>query len=288
MSLCRASLATLLTGLYPHQHGIHFNHPPPGYGKMRDMTAERYRATRAVADGFIQRAPALPAILTQRGYASLQTGKYWEGHYANAGFTHGMTTGRPAQRLGPVTGTREQNNGEWVAHGNGDAGLVIGRKTMQPIRDFIDEHAGQQPFFVWYAPFLPHTPYDAPAEYERAARARGAPSWLVPYYANIARFDDTVGELLAYLEEKALLDTTLIVFAVDKRPAAGPGKADAAGRTQQIFALRGWPANAHPDLLAGQDEGDRPSASGEHGRHRPHHSRRCRSHRRHHAADARS
>ena len=35
MSVCRPSLATLLTGLYPHQHGIHFNHPPPGLRVMR-------------------------------------------------------------------------------------------------------------------------------------------------------------------------------------------------------------------------------------------------------------
>ena len=38
MSVCRPSLATLLTGLYPHQHGIHFNHPPPGLNSMREMT----------------------------------------------------------------------------------------------------------------------------------------------------------------------------------------------------------------------------------------------------------
>ena len=130
MSLCRASLATLLTGLYPHQHGIHFNHPPPGYGKMRRMSAERYRSTRARVDGFIRNAPALPAILAQHGYVSLQTGKFWEGHFSNAGFTHGMTTGRPAERLGSMTGTRRQINGEWIAHGNGDAGLV-GRRCSR-------------------------------------------------------------------------------------------------------------------------------------------------------------
>ena len=43
MSVCRPSLATLLTGLYPHQHGIHFNHPPPGLSVMRKtMTAAQY------------------------------------------------------------------------------------------------------------------------------------------------------------------------------------------------------------------------------------------------------
>src|SRR5690554_4919471 len=42
-SLCRPSLATLLTGLYPHQHGIHFNHPPPGFSGARDiLTQDQY------------------------------------------------------------------------------------------------------------------------------------------------------------------------------------------------------------------------------------------------------
>ena len=120
-----------------------------------------------------------------------------------------------------------------MAHGNGDAGLAIGRETMRPIWDFIDEHAGRRPFFVWYAPFLPHTPYDAPPEYERAARASGAPPHLVPYYANIAWFDDTVGALLAVLEERALLDSTLIVFVVDNglRPdPAQPTRQDARSK----------------------------------------------------------
>ena len=36
MSVCRPSLATLLTGLYPHQHGIHFNHRRRrGFGRCR-------------------------------------------------------------------------------------------------------------------------------------------------------------------------------------------------------------------------------------------------------------
>lgn len=126
-----------------------------------------------------------------------------------------MTLGRPAKRLSPITGTRLQENGQPVAHGNGDAGLVIGRETMQPIHDFVDKHAGRRPFFVSYAPFLPHTPFDAPARFRHLYDAKNVPDNLLPYYAEIARFDETVGELLEYLRRKSLLDNTLIVFASD-------------------------------------------------------------------------
>lgn len=111
MSVCRPSLATILTGLYPHQHGIHFNHPPPGLRVMRrDMTADEYHHTRAMADYFIQDVSTLPRILADHGYACLQTGKHWEGGFSGAGFTHGMTLGEPARRLGQITGTRQQAN----------------------------------------------------------------------------------------------------------------------------------------------------------------------------------
>lgn len=215
MSVCRPSLATLLTGLYPHQHGIHFNHPPPGLSKMRNMAGKQYEITRAKADYLIRNVPTLPRILARRGYACFQTGKHWEGSYQTAGFTHGMTLGKPANRLGNITGTRQQANGDWVAHGNGDAGLVIGRETMQPIYDFVDEFAGKKPFLVWYAPFLPHTPFDAPAKFRRLYDGKKLPEHLLPYYAEIARFDETVGDLIQHLEKKSLIDNTIIIFVSD-------------------------------------------------------------------------
>ncbi len=216
MSVCRPSLATLLTGLYPHQHGIHFNHPPPGLSVMRRrMTGDEYRMARSRADYLIRGVPSLPRILARHGYACLQTGKHWEGDFRTAGFTHGMTLGTPADRISPITGTRLQDNGDPVAHGNGDAGLVIGRETMQPIFDFVEEYAGKQPFFVWYAPFLPHTPFDAPERFHQLYWDRKIPEHLLPYYAEIARFDETVGGLIGLLREKQLLDETLIVFVSD-------------------------------------------------------------------------
>lgn len=215
MSVCRPSLATMLTGLYPHQHGVHFNHPPPGLSAMRKMTAAEYHQTRAAAEHLVGDRPTIPRLLAEAGYVSFQAGKHWEGDYRNAGFTHGMTTGLPAATEDWTLGTRKQANGELVAHGNGDLGLAIGRQTMQPIADFVKEFAGKQPFLVWYAPFLPHTPFDAGPEFYESYANKDIPDHLKPYYAEIARFDATVGQLVDIVEDQDLLSDTVFIFASD-------------------------------------------------------------------------
>jgi arylsulfatase A-like enzyme len=67
-SLCRASLATLMTGRYPHEHKISGNDPPQGTDR-REMLRH------------IRSLPTIPKWLVEKGYASLQTGKWWEGNY---------------------------------------------------------------------------------------------------------------------------------------------------------------------------------------------------------------
>ncbi len=178
-ALCRASLATLLTGLYPHQHMICTNDPPDGQ-------------PREVMLPFIERCATVPELLASAGYTSMQTGKYWEKHYRTAGFTHGMTTkGR-----------------------HGEDGLAIGRKTMQPLYDFIEKHRAE-PFFIWYAPMLPHTPHDPPPKLLAKYSTDDRPDKLARYYANCERFDTTCGQLLDYIDELGLRDNTLVAFVVD-------------------------------------------------------------------------
>ena len=212
-SVCRPSLATLLTGLYPHQHGIHFNHPPPGFRELgRLSSAGAYYAARAEAVDLFRQSPTLPAMLARSGYVSFQAGKHWEGIYRDAAFDEGMTVNKPCF---DQPWNRELPSGEWVAHGNGDAGLVIGRKTMQPVFDFIDRNA-DRPFLLWYAPVLPHEPHDAPAPYREPFQGNpDVPQRMVGYYANIAWFDDTVEKLVGYLESKGLTKNTLFVYVCD-------------------------------------------------------------------------
>jgi len=188
-SICRPSLATLATGLYPHQHGITGNDP-------KGPRADRTELNEPWLDQF-KTLPRVAELLGERGYVSHQSGKWWEGPCMCGGFTEGMTHGDPER------GGR-----------HGDVGLEIGRKTMQPIYDFIDD-AGEVPFFIWYAPFLPHQPHNPPERIYNKYRHGDYPKELAKYYAMCEWYDETVGELLGHLEKSGKADNTLVIVITD-------------------------------------------------------------------------
>src|SRR5262249_18210844 len=145
-SLCSPSLASILTGLYPHQHKITSNDPPLPKGKGAAGKDPAFLALRQEMIAHIDKVPTLPKLLGQHGYLSFQSGKWWLGHYSRGGFSHGMTHGDPKR-----------------AGRHGDAGLKIGRQGMQEVFDFIDLATGQKkPFVLWYAPMMPHSPHNPP------------------------------------------------------------------------------------------------------------------------------
>ncbi|MBL9095045.1 MAG: sulfatase [Planctomycetaceae bacterium] len=240
-SLCRPSLATILTGLYPHQHKIFSNDPPLPKGKksfgQRDPVFARLREQQIA---HIDSAPTLPRLLAEKGYTSFQTGKWWEGNFKRGGFTDGMTEG-----------TR-----------HGDAGLTIGRETMQPIYDFVDKSvAAQKPFFVWYAPFMPHTPHTPPERLLAKYRDQAPTEHIAKYWAMCEWCDETCGQLLDFLDERKLSDDTIVVFVVDngwiQEPNA-PRYAPKSKQSQYDGGLRTpimirWPGRVKPattDALA--------------------------------------
>ncbi|MSR30858.1 MAG: sulfatase [Gemmataceae bacterium] len=198
-SLCCPSLASLLTGKYPHQTKITGNEPPAPEGK--GMQA-RYRNPDFLKEvnrlnGFITQHPRLPAELGKAGYVSFQSGKWWAGSFRSGGFTEGMSHGDQAQ------GGR-----------HGDDGLKIGRQGLQPIFDFLDR-AGRKPFFLWYAPMLPHNPHTPPERLLAKYKNKTPSIHVARYWAMVEWFDETCGQLLEYLDKKGLAENTLVVYVTD-------------------------------------------------------------------------
>jgi uncharacterized sulfatase len=198
-ALCRPSLATMITGLYPHQHMITGNDPSPpqGVGGAALRKDAGFRQQRAELISNIDRVATIPKLLAEHGYLSHQSGKWWEGNFSRGGFTHGMTHGDPDR------GGR-----------HGDEGLKIGREGLQPVFDFIDE-AGEKPYFLWYAPFLPHSPHNPPQRLLEKYQAPGRPIQLARYYAMCEWFDETCGQLLDYVDKKHQRDNTVVIFVID-------------------------------------------------------------------------
>lgn len=192
-SICRPSLRTLLTGLDPLQW--------------------HHQVARLEQAG-IRRAPAheiadfqtLPRLLSAQGYASFEGGKFWEADHEIAGFTHGM-----------------QSPGADPSYGG--IGRFLGREPLTPLFDFIDGR-GDEPFFVWFAPQLPHYPHDPPERLRARYAGDDYSAPAVLYYANVDRLDEVVGALLAHLEERQIRERTLIVFLSDngwdQEPEAEP------------------------------------------------------------------
>lgn len=201
--LCRPSLATMASGLYPHQHGVTGNDPtfefPDSLKRYRKRWLVQRKPWQDQLSRQFYRHPLLPQILSESGYLSLQTGKWWEGSWEEAGFTHGMTHGDPER------GGR-----------HGDAGLSIGREGLEPVFDLIDtaQQAGQ-PFFIWYAPFLPHSPHTPPEALEAKYLPLAPSPAVAKYWAMCEWFDQTIGELRAHLENKGLTEETLVVYVCD-------------------------------------------------------------------------
>jgi arylsulfatase A-like enzyme len=196
-SLCRPSLASIITGLYPHQHGIVGNDPPSPSPNRR---SPEYVAAREEYLQHIDDATTLPDYLKTKGYVSFQTGKWWEGNFARGGFDQGMTHGDPRR------GGR-----------HGDEGLAIGREAgVEPILDFIREaQDANKPFFVWYAPMLPHTPHNPPERLFEKYRSHTDSPHIARYWAMCEWFDESCGQLLEFLDEQNLSGETLVIYVTD-------------------------------------------------------------------------
>ena len=194
---CRPSLQTLLTGILP------IDYQKKNFALMEAAIQEQQIPADSIkafehqfdiqATGFAQ-FETLPKLLAQKGYVSFQGGKWWEYSYQNGGFTHGMTKGW----------STKDYEGNWFEQHMGGDGMDLARITNQPVYDFLEATSGN-PFFMWYAPSLPHYPFDAPEKYYNLYKEEDMSESAKQYYANCTWFDDAWGQLVTHLKEKRSL-----------------------------------------------------------------------------------
>jgi uncharacterized sulfatase len=213
-ALCRPSLMTMITGRYAHQHGVTGNDPSPKYAAPG---TELNQQRRAKLISYIDSVETIPKKLAAKGYLCHQSGKWWEGNYKRGGFTDGMTRGFPEK------GGR-----------HGDDGLKIGRNGLAAVTDFVDMAIKEKkPFFLWYAPFLPHSPHNPPQRLLDKYTGGDLPETVAKYYAMCEWFDETCGQLIEHLDKAGVRDNTLIVYVCDNGWIQSPDSRKYAPRSKQ-------------------------------------------------------
>jgi N-acetylglucosamine-6-sulfatase len=220
---CAPSRASILTGRYPHAHGVMTN-----------------RDTRLSPS-----AHTMASALKERGYATGLVGKWHLGEddRPQAGFEDlWVTIAAPGRYADPelwIDGERRRH-----------AGLVTDVLTDYAIR-FIDTHR-DEPFFLWLAYRAPHPPFPlAPdgrftyptdsvplpvsaeddlstkpaaqresachAWFARANRHDGAGlrQRLSRYYTLVSIIDHNVGRLVDAVRDRGIADQTIVIYASD-------------------------------------------------------------------------
>lgn len=195
----------------------------------------------------IDPATALPNLLKRAGYATVGEGKFWEYEARVMGFSNHTI----------------RNYETFV------------RWDQQHLFDWLDEHAGTAPFFVWWAPELPHVPHDPPEHLlaRFPLESIPVPDWFTGDEAARAEFrarertllamdawlDQGVAELQEKLRALGQLDNTLFVFLADNGWANGCVSKgwghDKGLRTPMVLSWpRGFPGGArHADLASPVD-----------------------------------
>jgi arylsulfatase A len=207
-TVCSPSRVAILTGQYPAR--LHLTDFIPGH--------VRTKAKLSVPDWTMHlplEVPNLAKALKSAGYATASIGKWHLGKEAfwpeNQGFDlniAGCDKGQPPTYFSPykIPTLTEGSSGEFLSD----------RLTSEAIK-FIEQNK-DRPFFIYLPHYAVHSPIMAKPEVIAKYKSKvdpKAPHKKPEYAGLIESVDDSVGRLLAKLDELKLSDNTIVIFTSD-------------------------------------------------------------------------
>jgi N-acetylglucosamine-6-sulfatase len=248
-SVCSPSRACFLTGLYAHTHGVYRN------GHRLD-----------------QRIPTFPRTLHDAGYRTAHIGKWQMGDddRVQPGYDYWAAQIGTGEYWNP----RKNVNGTMVDLKGYDTEIVTGQAI-----EFMRANK-EKPFCVWLAYRAPHGPFtpapghendfadvemkppasffaDDPGKPKRIRDAAGdrkaVAKWAEKQRNQLRALmgvEDSVGRLLAFLDENKLAEDTIVVFASDNGYVQGEhgltGKQEAYEESMRVPYFVRYPRRIRP------------------------------------------
>jgi len=175
----------------------------------------------------------LPGVLRAQGYRTIHVGK---GHFgprelagaepANLGFdvnVGGASIGAPGSYHGTQNFDRPRNaQGKTPNHAvpglekyHGQDIFLTEALTIEAKAHVADAAKAKQPFFLHFAHYAVHAPFNSDPRFAAHYQASGKPANAQAFATLIEGMDKSLGDLLDHLEALGIADNTLIFFLGD-------------------------------------------------------------------------
>jgi arylsulfatase A-like enzyme len=233
--LCSPARASILTGTYPHTHGIRKTMYPSGInGGLPTMYLEPI--SNPFNDDRFKLATNFPKYLTNSGFATAHIGK-WHLGTVNPGF---FDLFKSYNSLMP----------HWIGEPNASA-YREDVYTNEGVR-FIQQNA-DRPFFLYQSYYNPHAPNQPPQRFVDQYEDRDIDH--KNYYASVTSLDENVGKIVQALKDQGVFDNTLIIVSADHagsfqtRPGSLRGMGMAFDEAARVPMIMHWPDRLPKDVV---------------------------------------
>ncbi len=241
--ICCPSRATILTGLYDHNHDVRTNSPPDGgFEKFRDEGLEE---------------STIAARLQEGGYQTAYFGKYLNG-YGQTDPTHvppGWDEWYGKVNEQQLYDYALNENGEEVSYGSEEEDFftdILSEKAT----NFVERAAPEdQPFFAYVAPTAPHGPATPAERHEGAFADEEAPRPLSFNEEDVSDKPPPIRDAKPISEEEAsniddyYRQRLESMLAVDEMVGALVEELEAAGELENTYIFftsdNGWFSGEH-------------------------------------------